>query len=368
MEMDRIIELRAITNLLYEKKQIKGLMFGDMGVSLICHSLFQITGDACLEKQCIEIANQYLPSEIDDTDFAVYFATSFACGFTGIYSALSILAEEGVGDENLRLLDLDVFEEYIYEHILASTIHSDWSLLHGVTGQLYYLTCCRELTNAMKISLLSHVSSVFGCTDAIEPFRKEKGDLNVSWTHGVTGFLMTIWRCYKSLVTGLDQTRTVLLNLLSRLQDYIAVRLNTADFDGLDVMTLKKDLMVCACLTNLAFESGLSLQRMGEILAYAEILLKTFANNPLYTMNLGQDSGLSGVIECIRTLYKYANTKNFSVWFDYYHDILCQRFLDLDSEKYISNGTLLNGSCGVLLTILHPKIEEDPAWRKLFLY
>lgn len=366
--MDRIRQLGAISDLLYENRNIKGLMFGDLGVSLVCHSLFQITGKEYLEKRCIEIANRYLPSDIKDTDFATFFPTSFACGFTGIYSALKILANEGVDDENLKLLDLEVFDEYICENILELDIESDWSVFHGATGQLYYLTFCRELNDAMKLSTLCHVSSLFEGEEAIAKFRSENGNLNVSLTHGVTGFLLVILTCYRSVNTGMDRVRKVLLNGIEIFEKHIQVRLNTVDLNCLEHTAIKKDLMVCVSLINLGVDCGASSQSIAVALMYSEILLETLSKSPLENIELGQHNGLSGVVECIRSLYKYSKNRKFLAWFDYYYDVLCRRFSEIDREKHINNGTLFNGSCGSLLTILHPKIGQDPAWRKLFLY
>lgn len=366
--MDRIKKLGAICDLLYQNRNIKGLMFGDLGVSLLCHSLFQITGEEYLEKRCIEIANRYLPSDIKDTDFATFFPTNFACGFTGIYSALKILADEGVDDENLKLLDLEVFGEYICENILALDIESDWSVFHGATGQLYYLTFCRELNNAMKLSALCHVSSLFEGEKAIAKFHNENGNLNVSTTHGVTGFLLAILTCYRSLNTSMDRVRKVLLNGIEIFAKYIQVRLNTVDLNSFEHTAIKKDLMVCVSLTNIGADIGTSSQSIAVALMYSEILLETLSKSPLENIDLGQHNGLSGVIECIRSLYKYSKNRKFLTWFEYYYEVLCHRFPEIDREKHIGNGTLFNGSCGSLLTILHPKIEQDPAWRKLFLY
>lgn len=368
MRLNTVRQLGAIIDFPWENGGTKGLMFGDIGYCLLYYSLFTITGEDHFKNKCSHIINDYLPGSIKSTDFASLFPTNFAYGFTGIYSALKMLSNERFDDRNLELLDLGIFDEYICESILKSDIGSDWSLFHGTTGQLYYLTFKQTLNDTVMLSPLFHICSLLESVQGTSKFRNKEGEFNISLTHGATGFLSVVLTYFRLVDGGIERIVGPLSNVIQALEEYVAMRLNTGDTNFKECSIVKKDLLVCACLTNLGVDFGVSPHSRWAALSYADILLDNLSKTPQINNGVGQHNGLSGVVECTRSLYIYSKKLKFSNWFDHFYDLLYRRFFEIDLEKHTSNLALFNGSCGALLTILHPQVEQNPAWRKLLLY
>jgi|GEM_PF-1464210 len=362
--LDRVVNL---TDHMWKTNEHKGLLFGNIGVSLIYDSLYQITKQRIFKKRTEKILSQYMPEYFTESNLFTFFPTKYAFGLIGVYSAYNIIYSKSDENEPNDLLAQSDFECFIYETLSKIDSESNLSFFHGVAGLLQYLTTNPSIDKELLTASLAHLNNTLQVSTFNERFRNLGGQINLTVSHGITGFLLVVLNCYGLGNNKHDNEYFILQKGEDILQKYLQQRLDEYDTIPFRMSDFKRDLMICLFLLKFNDKKDKSVSKTFAFNCCEFILEKLELDLP-EKFELGQANGLSGILECVRSIFLLVRQKKIKNWFEFHHNKLCNAIMDNSTYEHLMSGSFYDGACGALLTILYPNIEHNPNWRKLLLY
>jgi len=366
MNKQLIRKIANVTDRMWKKRACKGLLFGDIGISLVHNSLYKIT-EQQLHKHRIEAGlSQYMPEHFSESNLFTFFPINYAYGLVGVYSAYNIIYFNS-NQRETDLLDLSEFYEFICENMSDIDLESNFGFFHGAAGQLQYLNTDPGIDKKQISVLLEDFINIMEVSSLKQRFSISSGQVNVTVSHGITGLLLVILNCCNLHKVKPDNLQSILSEGIGILNPYLEQRMEESDRIPFQLCDFKRDLMVCLFLLKANDKIDTTITNTTAY-NYCKFILDKVELELPENFAIGQTTGLSGILECVRSIFSLVQQKDIKDWFEYHHDRLCNFLLKNTTYEYTMNNTFYDGISGTLLTALSPEIEDDPNWRKLLLY
>lgn len=381
-ELHRIIESKIPAN--------DSLLGGKLGMVLYYFSLYEALGQQGYAEKSVALLEEVLQQM--DTTSPEIFGNSFGAGGAGLGYVITVLHNAGLIEINLQE-ELELLDQFLFTSAMEQIIKYDAiDFLHGAMGVLHYFT--QRLPDR---SIEDYVQKIIEaiCNKAVEEkegnwFRnyvraeKEKLEINLSLSHGLSGFLVLLVQAQEKIPANIFLQHTIREGI-----DFMLAQQAEVDFikkkfsffpSTIDSINKEKRFFT----TRLAWCYGdlnvlLAMYKAGDLLKIPACISRanllgsaTFMRKSLEEVGAADTHichGTAGLAQFYKRLHEISHQQVYqTAWQHWIQQTLDLLPAELQKGLYIGKECdLLEGLAGVNLALLSFISGKELAWSKALL-